>query len=165
MNQINSQSNHYTTWDKSLKKGKITEQIFKEDFADYLNIGFIDISENKEWQKVGVDLLAECMNGIDIKSYNDNNYITLEEMSIIEAEKTGWIYTSKANYFAFVSKRTRTILILKNNNDFKNWWQNNKNRFELKQNETRRNDKTWHSSYRNIPLKELNIAWYKKNRG
>lgn len=155
--------NHQTTWDNSLNKGKIKEQIFKEDFLDYLEIGFIDVSMEKDYQKAGIDFLSQCLSGIDVKSYNDNGYISLEEMSIVEKDVKGWMYISKAKFFVFVSIQTRTMLILKNNNSFQEWWSENKSEFELRTNQTTRGNNTWHSQYRNVPLKNLNISWYKKN--
>lgn len=155
--------NHYTTWNNSLNKGKIKEQIFKEDFLNYFEIGFIDVSLEKDYQRAGVDIISQCLSGIDVKSYNDNKYISLEEMSIVERNVKGWIYTSKAKFFVFVSIQTRTMLILKNNDSFQKWWNENKSKFKLKTNQTTKDNDTWHSQYRNVPLKNLNVSWYKKN--
>lgn len=156
--------NHYTTWDKSLTKGKIKEQIFKEDFLNYFEIGYIDVSSDKDYQKSGVDFLSQCLNGIDIKSYNDNNYITLEETSKVESNVSGWVYTSKAKFFVFVSIQTRTMIILKNDSYFQQWWIDNKEKYQLKTNETTCSGSVWRSQYRNIPLKDLIVSWYKKNK-
>jgi len=155
---------HKTIWEQDLKKGKVKEEIFKEDFLHFLDIGFIDVSNDKEYQKKDVDLvLQKVMGNIDVKSYKDRNYISLEEMNCVESGRKGWMYESEANFFVFVSTNTRAMLILKNDKELQNWWQINKTRFQLKTNETKSKDSIWHSQYRNIPLKELNIMWVKKN--
>lgn len=150
-------------WNNCLKKGKIKEKIFQEDFLEYLNIGFLDVSNEQEYQKSDIDIIAQVLSSIDVKPYNDRQYISLEEESVVENKKRGWMYESQAKYFAFVSTTTRTILILKNNIDFQNWWMANKENYNLITQKTERNNQVWHSTHRNIPLRDLNIAWYKKN--
>jgi len=153
-------------WEDSLRKGKIKEQIFKEDFLEYFTIGYIDISN----QKKEYDLEVKELVSVDVKSYKDNGTIPIEEMSIVETKKSGWFYSSPAKYFAFVSSSTRTMLLLKNDDALHKWYKDNIDRFEsnsetkLRTDSTNRNGRRWHSTHRNIPLAELNIAWYKKNR-
>lgn len=161
---MNYQNEIVQDWNKSLTKGKIKEKIFQEDFLDYLNIGFLDVSEDKNYQKSDIDIVAQALSSIDVKTYNDNRYISLEEESVIEKNILGWIYKSESAYFAFVSTKTRTILLLRNDKNFKNWWKSFRMNYPLITQKTERGTSSWHSSHRNVPIKDLNISWYKKNR-
>ena len=56
------------------------------------------------------------------------------------------------------------MLILRNGVKFKNWWNENKNKYGEIEDETDRDGKVWHSSHKNIPLKDLDIVWFKRNK-
>jgi hypothetical protein len=45
------------SWSQDLNIGKIKEQVFKRDFLDYLNLGAIDVTNDKEQQKRDIDFL------------------------------------------------------------------------------------------------------------
>ena len=139
-------------------KGRPAELIFIQDFLLFFNIKYLDVSQ----QYKGYDFITDLFGKIDIKPYNDNGYISLETWSIFEKTIKGWIDTSTANWFVFISIKTRTMLFLRNDLKFKQWWLSNKDRFFEREQHSSNNGQIWTSKHRNVPIQELVASFYRK---
>ena len=94
-------------------------------------------------------------------NYKDDGYIIIEEFTNIDKTlgniSVGWFYKSKTDFYAFVSKTTRHILIIPNTDKFKSHYELIKDDFELIPNKISiRYNCKWQSAYRRIPLKYIN---------
>jgi len=76
-----------------IKRGKIGEDIFKEDFLDFLNIQYKDVSDCQAFQIIDSDFLTKI--GLyEIKAnYNDNEMLIFEDYSNYNEE-----YGAKSDY-------------------------------------------------------------------
>jgi len=162
---IEGQEEDVVEFKESSNKGNIGEQIFKEDYLDFLNI-----SATKADNEAHTCDFASLMENYEVKAnYKDDAKIVIEEDHNIDESlgqlKKGWIYTSTASTIAFVSVDTRTMIIcpmalLKQRyNDIKDKYQLFKNQMS----NGLRGDK-WISTYRRINLSDLRGCFcrYKK---
>jgi len=162
-------NNMFTSFDKDVKRGKIGEDIFKEDFLDFLNIKYIDVTQEQGFQVIDSDFLVK-VGKYEVKTnYKDDKHLIIEEYTNINEElgpiKLGWFYTSQADVIAFVSKDSRTIILLPFTEKFKQHYINIRENFKLHLNRiSYRNNIKWQSAYRRIPLIAINgfFAIYRK---
>jgi hypothetical protein len=153
-----------------VKRGKIGEDIFKEDFLEFLNIQYRDVSNCQAFQIIDSDFLTKI--GLyEIKAnYNDNEMLVFEDYSNYNEEygekSLGWIYKTKADLIIFVSKKTRTMVFLPFNDRFKKHYATIREQTELKMNyvSIKPNGNKWQSAFRKVPFSLLEgyISIYKK---
>ena len=104
-------------WDTSLSKGEkwvprvaksATEFIIENGLKKQsIRIIPFDTYENKKTQLSGIDVICKPLGiSLEIKTRYDtrwyNKDILLETVSIIETGKKGWLYTSKADFLAYI---------------------------------------------------------------
>ena len=152
-----------------ISKGKIGEQIFVDDFLNFLGIKYTDVTGNQGFQIIDADILAKI--GLyEIKTtYKDDKQIIIEEFTNINPAlgpiSYGWFYKSKADTLVFISKNTRSMILIPFTEDFRRQYENIKNNFNLIWNSISiKNNNKWQSAFRKIPLLEINgfFAYYKK---
>jgi len=150
-------------------KGKTGENIFKDDFLNFMQIEFVDVSGRQAFQLKDTDMLAK-IGTYEIKAnYKDDQFLIIEEYTnynpAFGPESKGWFYKSKADVLVFVSKDTRVMILLPFTDAFKKHYESIKARFQLKPNKVSgHNGRNWQSAYRRIPLSALKgfFAYYKK---
>jgi hypothetical protein len=155
---INYGSTNFLT---DISKGKIGEEIFAEDFLKFLNINFEDVTGNQGFRIIDADFLAKI--GLyEIKTnYKDDQKIIIEEYTNINTNlgviSYGWFYKSKADMLVFISKTTRTMILIPFN-DIKENFTLIRNSISIK------NNCKWQSAFRKIPLSSVNgfFAYYKR---
>jgi len=158
-----------TDFINDINKGKIGELIFKEDFLEFLNINFINVTGCQQFQVIDSDYLTKI--GIyEIKTnYKDDEFLIFEDFTNINEElgkkSCGWIYKSKADLIVFISKNTKTMIFLPMTDKFKKYYELIKNNFELIWNRISiKDNQRWQSAFRKVPFNKLNgyISEYKK---
>lgn len=103
-------------------------------------------------------------------NYKDNECLILEEYTNINEalgkKSFGWLYKSKADLLAFVSKKTRTIIFLPFTQKFKDNYYKIREQTEQKVNKISYDKKgnKWQSAFRVVPFELLKgyISVYKK---
>lgn len=161
MNQINFKD--------SINQGKEGEFIFKEDFLNFLQIEYIDVTGCQKFQVLDTDFKAK-IGMYEIKAnYKDDEQLFIEEYTNFNKEfgpiSLGWWYKSKADLFVFLSKKTRNMILLPFTEEIKKHYEQIKTDFKLRPNKiTYHNGNKWQSAYRIIPLSKLHgfYAKYKK---
>ena len=158
-----------TNFKDDIQKGKIGENIFKEDFIEFLNINYIDVTGCQQFQIIDADFLSKI--GLyEIKcNYKDNKQIIIEEYTNINKNlgniSYGWFYKSKADLIVFISKITRAMIMIPFTNNFKNKYECIKNNHRLIKNKISyyKNNK-WQSAFRIIKLDSINgfFSYYKR---
>lgn len=154
---------------KDIEYGKIGEQIFKEDFLDFLDIKYKDVTGCQQFQVIDTDYLTS-VGKYEIKTnYRDNGILYIEEYTNVEPEygniSLGWIYKTSADLIVFVSKKTRSMIFLPFNDRFKAYYSHIRENTDLIRNRvTHYNNNSWQSAYRPVPFELLNgyISVYKK---
>jgi len=148
--------NHHTTWEKSLSKGKIGEELFlkwlQEDLWEW---GWEDVRSDPEYRRKDIDFIVcgDEAYTVDVKaSYRSDGIIVIEEQSVV-GSKPGWIYTSEADFFVFINIENGEMVWLQNDEDLQGWWESNKHAYNEMFNST--DQGRWKSSYRKIPLADL----------
>jgi hypothetical protein len=158
-----------TEFEKDIIFGKIGEDIFTKDFLELLDIKYIDVTKSQGFQIIDNDFVSKI--GLyEVKTnYKDNKEIIIEEYTNINENlgkiNYGWFYKSKADIIVFVSKKTRSMILLPFSQKFKDHYETIKNNHELFRNKISiRNKNKWQSAFRKIPLSEINgyFAFYKK---
>ena len=160
-----------TNFIKDIQKGKIGELIFKEDFLEFLNINYIDVTGCQKFQIIDNDFITKI--GLyEIKTnYKDDEYLIFEDYTNKNEKlgkiSLGWIYKTKADLIIFISKRTRTMIFLPFNDKFKNNYKSIRMETNLILNKisVNGNDK-WQSAFRKVPFSLLNgyISIYNKRQ-
>ena len=103
-------------WDESLKKGEIwvnrvslaADRFIQENNLKPKKPKIIPFTteKNKTLQKNGIDAQVNTVYNIEVKTRFDLRYynidIALETISVVENNTKGWIYTSKADFIAYV---------------------------------------------------------------
>ena len=117
-----------TDFKQDIAKGKIGEQIFVEDFLNFLDIKYIDVTGSQAFQILDTDFRAH-IGTYEIKTnYRDNKVLIFEDYTNFNEKlgpiKKGWVYKSKANLIVFVSKDTRTMIFLPFTDKFKQYYVN-----------------------------------------
>lgn len=158
-----------TSFVNDINRGKAGEQIFTEDFLQFLNIEYEDVTGSQGFQIIDSDYLAKI--GLyEIKAnYKDNKIIIVEEYTNhnekLATISYGWFYKSKADMLVFISKATRTMILIPFTEKFKEHYEKIKNNYDLQINKISiYNGSRWQSAYRKIPLSAINgyFAYYKK---
>lgn len=144
-----------TDFYKDIQKGKIGELIFKEDFLEFLNINYEDVSGCQRFQIIDADFLTKI--GLyEIKTnYKDNEILIFEDYTDYKSS-LGWVYKTKADLIIFISKSTRTMIFLPFNQKFKDHYKFLRENTELILNQkSTHNGRTWRSAFRKVPFELL----------
>jgi len=155
--QVASRTTYFAA---DIKKGKEGEKIFVEDFLEFMKIKFNDVSGEQKFQIMDTDYTSQ-LGMYEIKAnYKDDGKIYIEEYTNYNKElgpiKEGWFFKTKADTLVFVSKATRTMIIIPFTGEFKNHYEKIKQKYPLKLNAVSvRGKSKWQSAFRCIPLSEL----------
>lgn len=142
---------------KDIAKGKIGEDIFIDDFLNFLSIKYKDVTGCQQFQAIDSDFLTS-IGTYEIKlNYKDNRKIIIEEYTNINESlckiSYGWFYKSKADLLVFISKQSRTMVLIPFNEAFKKHYEEIKEKSDLIRNKiTQYNGNKWQSAFRIIPL-------------
>jgi hypothetical protein len=143
-----------------IKRGGVGELIFKEDFLDFLNINYQDVTGSQKYQIIDSDYLTKI--GLyEIKTnYKDNDILIFEDYTNCNINlgkiSYGWVYKTKSDLIVFISKTTRTMIFLPFNDKFKLHYKTIRENTELLKNQiTEYNGNRWQSAYRKVPFKLL----------
>ncbi len=160
-------------FENSINFGKIGESIFETDFLSFLGLKYKNVSENKTYQISDTDFISENKNGCSFEvklNYKDDNNLIIEEYTNINENlgkiSFGWFYKCKSDFIVFISKKTRIMIFLKFDNDFKKHYEIIKENYKLINNDiTEHNNQKWQSAYRRIPIKSLlgYLSYFKKS--
>jgi hypothetical protein len=158
-----------TSFIADIRKGKVGETIFKEDFLDFLDIKYQDVTGCQQFQVIDSDFLSK-IGLFEIKAnYKDDKKIVIEEYTNINQSlgriSYGWWYKSKADLIIFVSKTTRTMIFVPFTQAVKDHYKSIKARYELIKNMPSQKDgRHWQSAFRKVPLDDLKgyFSYYKK---
>jgi hypothetical protein len=158
-----------TLFENDIKRGKVGEQIFTEDFLQFLHIEYEDVTNSQGFQVIDSDYLAKI--GLyEIKAnYKDNKQVIIEEYTNHNEQLApisyGWFYKSKADILVFISKATRAMILIPFTDEFKAHYEAIKDGYELQRNRISvHNGCQWQSAFRKVPLSAINgyFAYYKK---
>lgn len=157
-----------TDFKEDILRGGIGEDIFKKDFLEFLNIHYIDVTGSQKFQAIDTDLISKI--GLyEIKTnYKDNDKIVIEEYTNINESlgniSFGWFYKSQADMLVFISKTTRTMILIPFTDKFKEHYNSIKDNHSLCRNKISvYGDKSWQSAFRIIPLESI-VGYYSKYR-
>uniref|UniRef100_A0A6H2A109 Uncharacterized protein n=2 Tax=viral metagenome TaxID=1070528 RepID=A0A6H2A109_9ZZZZ len=158
-----------TEFKTDISKGKIGEVIFKEDFLDFLNIKYQDVTGCQQFQVIDSDYLSK-VGLFEIKNnYKDDKQIIIEEYTNFNEKygkiKYGWWYKTKADLVIFVSQKTRTMIFMPINEKIKEHYESIKDKHKLILNKpSKNNNNMWQSAFRKIFLDEFKgyFSYYKK---
>lgn len=159
-----------TDFQSDIKLGRVGELIFKEDFLEFLNINYIDVTDCQRFQIIDNDFITK-IGFYEVKSnYKDNKILIFEDYTNINEQlgkiSYGWFYKTKADLIVFVSKTTRTMILLPFNEEFKNYYINVIcENTQLEYNRiTTKGSYSWQSAFRRVPFDMLTnyISVYKK---
>lgn len=159
-----------TSFQKDIYRGKIGETIFINDFLDFLKIKYENVTEKQSFQIIDSDFLAK-IGTYEIKTnYRDDKILIIEEYTnineILAPVSMGWFYKSKADILVFISKNTRTMILLPFTDEFKRHYETIKEKFALCKNKiSQHNGRQWQSAFRRIPLEALSgyFSMYKRS--
>lgn len=150
-----------TNFQSDIKRGKPGEQIFIDDFLEFLHMNYRDVTGVQGFQVIDTDFKSPV--GLcEIKTnYKDDRQIVIEEFGNVNPAfgeiKPGWFYKSKANTLVFISKSTRMMVLIPFTDIFKNHYESIKNKYTLKWNDVSENrGNHWQSAFRKIPLDSIN---------
>lgn len=143
-----------TEFNQDIKKGKLGEMIFEQNYLKQNNFKYVNVSNWPFFRKKGIDFNCENLS-FDIKcTYKDNNRIIIEEDS--SESKKGWIYTSEADTIVFLSEKKGSCVFLDIQKGFKDWYEENKEKFLLKKNKVSfSGERTWQSTYRILDITSI----------
>ncbi len=96
----------------------------------------------------------------DIKNTWHGAEVCIEEDSIVEENKKGWIYTSTADNIIFLDFKNKQG-ILANLEELRKRYTEIKDRYEIKIQESTRDGRTWHSRHRKIPINKFCYCFFK----
>ncbi len=154
---------------ETIQKGKAGEQIFKEDFLEFLKINYVDVTGCQRFQAIDSDYLSK-VGLFEIKTnYKDDKHIFIEEYTNINKRlgpiSLGWWYKTRADLLVFISKATRTMVLIPYGEDIKNHYEAIKDNYDLRWNRiTEHNGNKWQSAFRKVSLDDLcgYYSFYKK---
>ena len=158
-----------TQFDKDVVRGKAGEKIFIEDFLEFLNITYVDVTSSQGFRIIDNDFVSK-IGMYEVKlNYRDDKNIIIEEYTnyneSLGKKSYGWFYKSQTDMFVFISKATRTMILLPFTDKFKEYYESIKDNFPLKLNRISiSGNNKWQSAFRVIPLSLINgyFAYYKK---
>lgn len=141
---------------------KLTQPLIEKIFLSKLK--HIDFKDKPEIQKRGIDFISnELSIELKIRDYFSYKYkdILFETMSIREENKLGWVYTSQADCVLYCWKNKKGtdlidgyVLLIQDEN-FKEWFNENKSKYEEKVATTEKEGKKWHTINIAIPIVDL----------
>ena len=153
-----------------IEKGRIGESIFRNDFLDFLNIEYTNVTGCQQFQVIDADYITKI--GLcEVKNnYKDNCMLIFEDYTNINTELSprslGWVYKTKADLIVFVSQKTRDMILLPFSDNFKAHYSFIRKNTELVKNRISvgSNGNKWQSAFRRVPFNLLNgyISEYKK---
>lgn len=153
-----------------IEKGKISERFFINNFVSFLGLPCKDVSDDIEYRKKDIDLLLPKTT-IDVKTVKEkyfNKNIIIEDYTNYRPEinmiSKGWFFKSKANLIAFVCLELKSIILLRFDDNFKEWYELNKENYRLIKNKpSYAGGNEWVSAFRAIPCFHIKpfIAYYK----
>ena len=161
----------YLSFEESIAKGKVGELIVKQDFLDFLNIKYQDVTNCQQFQVIDTDYLASVGGRLEVKSnYKDKKELVIEDFTDYRPEigKTslGWFEKTQANLIIFVSPTTRAMIFMPMTQRLKMHYWKIRNEYQLIRNmaTTNKYSDVWQSAYRRIPFSALRgfISVYKK---
>ena len=161
-----------TNFYKDIRSGSVGEQIFIDDFLSFLKIRYENVTGKQGFQAIDTDFVA--LSGYyEIKTnYKDDHKIIVEEYTNINTALSplsyGWFYKSRADSLVFISKDTRTMILIPFTDEFKKHYGAIKENYDLIRNKISiHNGNKWQSAFRKIPLESINgyFAYYRKPGG
>lgn len=154
---------------EDIKRGKMGEKIFQEDFLDFLNVEYKNVTGSQAFQIIDTDFITK-IGRYEIKmNYKDNFYLIFEDYTNINEnlckKSLGWIYKTKADVIVFVSRETRDMIFLPFNEKFKKHYSFIRENTFLERNKiSTKNNLQWQSAFRRVPFEMLKgyISYFKK---
>ncbi len=159
-----------TNFDDDIKRGKLGEDIFAQDFLQFLNINYENVTNKQGFMVIDTDF-ASLVGSYEIKTnYKDDKQIIIEEYTNINKAygpiSLGWFYKSKCDILVFISKETRAMILIPFTPEFKSAYEHIKENYKLNFNSVSQNrtGDHWQSAYRRIPLQAISgyFAFYQK---
>ena len=158
-----------TDFMQDIKRGKVGEQIFEEDFLEFLKINYVNVTNKQAFQVIDTDF-ATKIGKYEVKcNYHDDKRIIIEEYTNFNTElgdiSYGWFYKSDADLMVFISKTTKTMVLIPWTDEFKLHYETIKETYNLIQNKMSMNGKNkWQSAFRYIPLSAISgyYSYYKR---
>lgn len=146
-----------TDFFKDISKGKIGEQIFVEDFLQFLNIEYKDVTECQKYQVIDSDFITGVKTYEVKANYKDNEILIFEDYTNFNKQlgkiSLGWVYKTKADLIVFISVKTRTMILLPFNDLFKDNYKTIREQTELIHNSVSvKGNSKWQSAYRKVPF-------------
>ncbi len=169
---MNDKTYALTNFENDIKYGKPGEDIFAEDFLNFLGVKYENVTGKQGFRIIDTDF-SSFIGNYEIKTnYKDDKNIIIEEFTNINENygpiSYGWFYKSKCDTLVFLSKNTRTMILIPFTNEFKAHYEKIKAGYDLKWNNISQNNQgdKWQSAYRRIPLDAMNgyFAFYRKAR-
>lgn len=154
---------------KDVQKGKVGEKIFIDDFLNFLNIEYKDVTGCQKFQVIDTDYLTK-IGTYEVKTnYKDNEQLIFEDYTNkntnLSKKSLGWVYKTDADLIVFISKKTRTMVFLPFNDRFKQHYKTIRQKTKLRLNKiSHHNGRKWQSAFRAVPFSLLTgyISIYKK---
>lgn len=128
-------------WDDDLKYGTDAEQMICRWFGGIT--GFNDIKTIFE-----------------VKNSWHGSLIYIEEDSVLEQNKKGWIYTITADCVIFVDYTNEQAIAIETT-ELKKRYMEIKDQYELKTQSTKNNNSTWTSTHKAIPVNKFSHTFLK----
>ena len=158
-----------TDFFQDINKGKIGEQIFVEDFLNFLKFEYKDVTGCQKYQVIDSDFITGVKTYEVKANYKDNEILIFEDYTNINKQLSkislGWIYKTKADLIVFISVKTRTMILLPFNDLFKDNYKTIREQTKLiKNNISVKGNSKWQSAYRKVPFDLLKgyISIYKR---
>mgnify|MGYP001201167656 CR=1 FL=1 len=156
-----------TNFFNDLDKGKLVEALFNNNFLAFIGIPFADVTNNQKYREDKIDTVSHGFT-VDVKTYSKKGFVIIEEYTNANKEygkiSLGWFDKSKANIIAYVCPITGEMIILRFDGKFKDWYINNKEKYQLKANKvSEKEGMRWQSAFRELPLSDLSgfVSYYK----
>lgn len=154
---------------EDIKTGTIGEEIFRQDFLDFLGIKYENVTGRQQYQVIDTDYLTS-VGKYEIKNnYKDNEQLIIEDYTNINDKlgniSLGWIYKTNCDLIVFVSQKTRTMVFMPFNDRFKNHYSYIRDNTKLIHNRISfSGNNKWQSAFRIVPFEMLDgyISIYKK---
>ena len=122
-------------WNNDLSDGKKAEELIRSWFGGQLGFN---------------DLKVVC----EVKNNWYGMNICIEEDSVVEQNKKGWIYTSQADNVIFVDLKNEQAVLIEMH-DLQDTYNEIKEEYELKEQQTSKENTTWTSRHRWLPVNKF----------
>jgi len=149
-----------------IKVGEKGEKLFLSHinkFARQNKIELEDVSNEEEYQQMDIDFILVDKNkkyALEFKTDTyDSGNMFYEEYSAIETRSAGCFHKTKANVILYYFIKTDTLYTIYNVDAFRDWYEENINRFRHHKIKNRLGkDKIYNAYGGLIPLKEMELA-------